>query len=51
MLKLFQVSKVAPKDHQKLTVAETLGESSNDGSRDDTEDVDIARLILSPRHE
>ena len=46
-----KVSKVAPEDHQKLTDAETLVEASNDASRDDTEDVEVARLILSPRQE
>ena len=42
-----QVSKVAPEDHQKWTDAETLGEASDDASRDDTEDDDVARLVLS----
>ena len=42
-----QVSKVAPEDHQQLTDAETLGEASDNASRDETEDIDVARLVLS----
>ena len=44
-----QVSKVAPENHQKETDAETLGEASEDASRDDTEDDDVARQVLSTR--